>query len=105
MENINKLTFAESERLAILMEECGEVIQIIGKILRHGYSSSDPNIIKPYQITNRDLLTHEVADILAITELMTTTSDLDKSRLISARDGKLSRITGYTHYQEPYNAQ
>ena len=32
----NGLTPAEAERLALLMEECGEVVQIIGKVLRHG---------------------------------------------------------------------
>ena len=37
MNNFNQLTPAETERLAILAEECGEVIQAVGKILRHGY--------------------------------------------------------------------
>ena len=35
-DHFNNLTPGEAERLAILAEECGEVIQIIGKILRHG---------------------------------------------------------------------
>lgn len=33
----NGLSPAEVERLALLAEECGEVIQTVGKILRHGY--------------------------------------------------------------------
>lgn len=35
MENFNGMTPAETERLAILVEECGEVVQIGMKILRH----------------------------------------------------------------------
>lgn len=42
-EHFNGLTPAEAERLAMLSEECGEVIQIIGKILRHGYDSYHPD--------------------------------------------------------------
>jgi hypothetical protein len=33
---------AERERLAMLAEEAGEIVQIIGKILRHGYESYHP---------------------------------------------------------------
>ena len=39
--HFNKLTEAEQERLVILAEECSEVIQIVCKILRHGYDSDD----------------------------------------------------------------
>lgn len=41
-QNFNELTPAETERLAILAEEMGETIQVIGKILRHGYDSRNP---------------------------------------------------------------
>lgn len=43
MISFNRLTSAEAERLAILAEECGEVVQAIGKILRHGYASCHPD--------------------------------------------------------------
>ena len=52
-DHFNGLTPAEAERLAMLAEECGEVIQMVGKILRHGYDSyhpADPNT------TNKQLL-------------------------------------------------
>jgi NTP pyrophosphatase (non-canonical NTP hydrolase) len=63
----NNLSEAEIERLALLGEECGEVQQAIGKVLRHGYESThaDYNFIK-----NRDLLRKEVLDLMAITRLM-----------------------------------
>ena len=37
MEHFNGLTPAEAKRLALLAEECGEVLQAIGKVLRHGF--------------------------------------------------------------------
>ena len=35
-EHFNGLTPAEDERLAMLAEECAEVIKIVSKIQRHG---------------------------------------------------------------------
>lgn len=51
----NRLTPAEAERLALLAEECGEAIQAIGKILRHGYESNHPEFTE----TNRTQLPDE----------------------------------------------
>jgi hypothetical protein len=51
-ENFNKLTPAETERLAWLIEECGEVVKAGSKILRHGYYSYDPS--DPDHKGNRD---------------------------------------------------
>lgn len=58
-EHFNRLTPAQAERLAMLAEECGEVIQIVGKILRHGYDSTHPD----GGPTNAELLSKEVCDI------------------------------------------
>ena len=66
-EHFNRLTPAEAERLAMLAEEAGEIVQVVGKILRHGYESYHPD--NPHS-TNRDLLAKEVTDILAVIELM-----------------------------------
>ena len=62
-EHFNQLTPAEAERLAMLIEECGEVIQIAGKILRHGYASHHP---ATPNITNRDMLASELTDVDAV---------------------------------------
>ena len=59
----NGLTPNEAERLAILAEEMGEALQIVGKILRHGYDSFHPN--NPGVVTNRMLLEHELTDVEA----------------------------------------
>lgn len=63
MEHFNKLTPAQAERLAMLAEECGEVIQIVGKILRHGYDSCHP---KNPKVTNRELLGRELLDLQTV---------------------------------------
>ena len=67
MDHFNGLTPAEAERLAMLAEECAEVIQITGKILRHGYGSTHPD--RP-DTTNRALLGQKVTDLLAVLSLM-----------------------------------
>ncbi len=46
-DHFNRLTPAEAERLAMLAEEAAEVIQIVGKILRHGYASYHPDDLIP----------------------------------------------------------
>ena len=61
--HFNGLTPAEAERLAMLAEECGEVIQIIGKILRHGYDSYHP---ADPSTTNKQLLGRELTDLYAV---------------------------------------
>lgn len=66
--HFNELTPAQAERLAILMEECGEVVQVIGKILRHGFES-----VSPYghsQETNRQALVRELFDVKAAAMLI-----------------------------------
>lgn len=61
-EHFNKLTPAEAERLAMLAEECGEVIQIVCKILRHGMHYTHPVSGK----TNARLLSEELCDVQTV---------------------------------------
>lgn len=70
----NKLTDAEAERLAILAEECAEVIQVVGKILRHGYASCHPDNLKGE--TNRRLLERELGDVLGTMRVMEKRGDV-----------------------------
>ena len=59
--SFNGLSDAELELLAVLFEDCSEVIHIIGKIIRHGYESTDPT--EPAPITNRILLAGELGQM------------------------------------------
>ena len=72
--SISGLTPAEAERLAILMEGCAEVQQVIGKILRHGYGSYHPD--RPGD-NNRNLLEKELGDVIYILGLMALVEDVD----------------------------
>ena len=92
--NVN-LSDAERERLAILSEECGEVIQVIGKILRHGYESKHPN----GGPTNRELLEKELGDIDVAEELMVMADDVLLSRINDYYTVKLISIKPYLHFQ------
>ncbi len=58
-EHFNQLSPSEAERLAMLAEGCGEVVQAIGKILRHGYESTHPD----GGPTNRATLERECGDV------------------------------------------
>jgi NTP pyrophosphatase (non-canonical NTP hydrolase) len=64
--HFNGLTEAEAEALSLLMEECAEVIQIIGKIQRHGLDSGNPAT----GVVNRDALAKECADVKCSIEIV-----------------------------------
>jgi len=70
-DHFNKLTPAQAERLAMLAEECGEVMQVIGKILRHGYDSYHPDTGEG----NRALLVKEMTDLMAVHAAMIASGD------------------------------
>ena len=99
-EPFNKLTLAEAERLAMLAEECAEVIAIIGKILRHGYDSYHPDAPA---ITNRDMLADELADVHAVTRAMKWEElrDYTCEDTIGSRWKKKLR---YSHHQDDADA-
>lgn len=87
--NSNGLSPAQTERLAILAEECGEVIQLVGKILRFGLDSHHP---ADPETKNRDLLVSELTDVEAAIQLLTDARDVeavDPDRVASARLRKL----------------
>lgn len=98
--SFNGLTPAEAERLALLAEECGEVVQIIGKILRHGYESTHPE----GGPTNREALAREVGDIFAVVEFMRDQhDDLSDMSIEAAHLSKNNKLVGcgaYLHHQE-----
>ena len=100
-DHFNKLTPAEAERLAMLAEECGEVIQVVGKILRHGYESYHPD--SP-DVSNRDLLAKEVADVTSIIDRMVFCSDMRTGQIEShychGTGSNWSRKKRFTHHQQ-----
>lgn len=95
-KSFNKLSTAEAERLALLLEELGEAQQIIGKILRHGYESTHPKY--PNGMTNRQLLEVELGDVLARVQLMCNYADIDWFTILEA-SGEKYKKRAYLHHQ------
>ena len=95
--HFNKLSNAELERLACLAEECGEVIQMVNKTIRHGFDNSHP---KYGNKTCRELLEQEIADLFVIFELMNGNEDFDEDRLYECKMFKKSKINKSLRYNE-----
>lgn len=93
-ENFNELTPAETERLAILAEECAEVVHIVGKILRHGYESGPPD----EDIDNRELLESELGHVQFIIGFMLLKRDVNRDRINESTDAKAESIKPYLHH-------
>jgi hypothetical protein len=93
----NDLGPAEIERLALLSEECGEVVRVVGKILRHGYESCNP--FDPAQTTNRVLLARELGDLEAAITRCIRGSDIPTSEFYQAREAKL-HDNRFLHHQD-----
>jgi hypothetical protein len=94
--HFNKLTPAEAERLALLLEELGEAQQVIGKILRHGYESQNP--YEPGN-TNRMLLESELGDVKAAVDLVVHAGDVNENAVEASRQSKLQGVGRWTHRQ------
>lgn len=91
----NQLTPAQAERLAMLAEECGEVIQIVGKILRHGYASAYPDC--PH-VSNRELLGRELTDLYAVASSLCRDNVPEGS--LHDQDKAWVKKLRYAHHQE-----
>lgn len=74
-----ELTAAQTERLAILAEECAETIQMVNKILRFGWESVHP--FSKDQRTNRERLSDELRDVLTATLLLIENKDIRRESL------------------------
>lgn len=91
----NKLSDAEAERLALLSEEAGEVIQMIGKILRHGYESVRPDGGE----SNRENLMKELGDFQYAVDLMSFHDDLTGDTILDYAEQKAKKFPKYQHHQ------
>lgn len=95
-QSFNRLSFAEAERLALLAEECGEVIQAIGKVLRHGYASTHPDFVN----NNRNHLAQEIGQVMHVVDKMCECGDVDPVVIAAARSTKAESKRPYIHYAE-----
>lgn len=95
-KHFNQLAEAEAERIALLMEECGEVVQICGKILRHGFDSCHPESGE----INRHTLMKELGDVEAAVQLMNMEGDIADCTVKGYADVKLRKVGRYLHHNE-----
>lgn len=93
-----KLTDAELERLTLVMEECAEVQQMIGKVIRHGWNSYSP--FDPNKTTNRQLLERELGDLVCVSEFLGENLDVSTEEVIKASEDKRKRLRRYLHYNK-----
>jgi NTP pyrophosphatase (non-canonical NTP hydrolase) len=102
----NGLTSAEAERLAILAEECGEVIQAVGKILRHGYQSYNPHLITQEMDDAGEIppcnvseLEKELGHVRFALCMLADAGDISKGRIEAFSLVKAENIRKYLHHQ------
>jgi hypothetical protein len=93
-EHFNNLPPDQAEALALLAEECGELIQAIGKIQRHGLWSEHPDT----GIPNQHALTKEIGDVLAALRIAEVQRLIAWANVIGARDRKLIKVRQYLHH-------
>lgn len=91
------LSEAEAERLAILTEEAGEVLQEIGKITRHGFDSDWP---KGSGNTNRKKLEKELGHLLFMIDFMIVNGDISKENIEKSAREKNESIKLWLHHNE-----
>lgn len=94
----NGLTPAEDERLALLLEECAEAIQVIGKIMRHGYESHDPTSAS-LSPTNREMLEKELGHVRHAIDRMTLARDVNVVAIEGAKKLKADSVGRWLHHQ------
>jgi hypothetical protein len=96
VKDIPGLSAAEIERLAMLQEECGEVIHAAAKVLRHGWESQSPYGGKP----NRVALEREIGNVRAVVNLMLDAGDVRLRDVQSWQRCKRLALPKWTHHQE-----
>lgn len=94
-DHFNDLAAGEQERLALLIEECSEVIHIAGKILRQGYNSCHPD---NDVVNNRMLLEEELGHVFFAVELMSDRHDVQDIAISDHCAEKRARVGKYLHH-------
>jgi NTP pyrophosphatase (non-canonical NTP hydrolase) len=78
--------------LCILAEECAEVAQRASKAMRFGMAEVEPG--QPH--TNAERVCHEMADLVAVFQMLTNGRLLTDSPLVAAKREKVERFLRYS---------
>jgi NTP pyrophosphatase (non-canonical NTP hydrolase) len=57
------MPITELQKLGYLVEECGEVMAAVGKTIRWGLDSSNPELPEQERETNKDWIIRELSDL------------------------------------------
>jgi NTP pyrophosphatase (non-canonical NTP hydrolase) len=96
-DHFNELTNEEQERLSMLLEECGEVLQVIGKIQRFGFDNSHS---KYGDKTFRELLAMEIGDVLIAISMLLDNGDIENSLIDEFQTKKRNKINNALRYNK-----
>jgi len=94
---MSSLSDAAEERLNLLQEESGEVVQAASKILRFGPYSYHPRNPGP---SNQEHLEEEIGGFCAILTLLARAGEISEERCAKYELEKLKEIGRYTKYQK-----
>lgn len=94
--HFNRLTPAQDERLALLLEELAEALQCVGKIQRHGYNSRGLDARNP---TNKENLERELGDAMHAITRLCQSGDLSHEAITQAEHMKAVSVVPYLHHQ------
>jgi NTP pyrophosphatase (non-canonical NTP hydrolase) len=98
-DHFNDLTPSQAERLAMIAEECAEVIQVVGKTLRHRHDSYHP--ADPQAVPNHRLLESELLDLFAVHLAMIRAGDIrSPGDLEKSAADRWKKKLRYAHHQE-----
>jgi len=88
----------QQDILDILQEECAELIQMVSKCRRFGIDEQHLKAEKP----NRDRLTEEIGDVLAMINLCISYNIVNKSAVASAQENKVNKLKKWsTIFENP----
>lgn len=93
------LTNKQRHLLVTLVEECGEIAQHTCKALRFGLDDRDPTI--EYSPTERDNISKEILDLLAVVEMLQVDHVLPVSSSVAERaaiEAKKIKVERYMDY-------
>ncbi len=95
-KHYNQLTPKQAELLAVMTEECGEAIQAVGKILRHGLDGTDPKT----GVANQAQLVLELGDIVAVIAFLAAHGMIDEQLVGAAAKAKVPILRKRLHHYE-----
>lgn len=93
------LSAAEEERLALVIEEMAEAIQIAAKALRHGWQPFDHAVDPPVEYDNRALFEKEMGQVMHAAKLMCTKGDISGEKIQESMDERGQSVKKYLHHQ------